>query len=757
MYKQIVSALLLIFLGGCHANRDFPGNIFSVNPMIGADGDGRISPVAVVPFGMIQLGPDTRPYLNGYHYSDPNIIGFSHIHKSGAGCGDMLDLLFMPTVGPMEYYLNRKPYQNRGYESPMNHAKEQVVPGKYAVFLEDRAVQVELSATKRCGFHRYSFPETDSANVVIDLVHSNLGACSIYPDENYDTVTCAALKVVSEYRIEGFRITAGQAEEQHVYFVIDFSQPFEEKLILDDLTPYPSDEIDKRKIRAVFRFKNKGKKPLLARVGISPVSIEGAAKNLEAEIPHWDFDRTVAEAQQAWAQELNKFSIQTEDPNQRILFYTSLYNVLMYPALYSDTDGKYRGPDHLVHQAEFDYMAHVSSLWDTFRAQNPLMSLINPTMGNYHVQTFLAHYNHSGLLPIMPLSGNETFVMLGYHAMPIIADTYYKGLRNYDAEAIFKAMKVSAERDTFGYWLKVPLGTCNYKKYGYIPYETETRSVSTTLEYAYDDWCIAQMAGMLGKKEDYEYFMKRSKAYQHLFDPETGFMRAKSTDGKWLTPFEPLLPEHQKGSYVEGNAWQWTFFVPHDPEGLIDCYGGTENFVRKLDQLFETVDPDQARAASVQDMSGLIGQYAHGNEPSHHIPYLYSYAGAAWKTQEKVNEILTTMYRNAPDGLPGNDDTGQLTAWYVFSSMGLYPVRHGTGEYIIGSPLFEKLTFTHTLSGTPKTLTIEALNKTKENIYVQSISLNGSRYQEFYLNHNDLFSDDCHLVLTMGNTPAKKQ
>lgn len=749
--------LLSIFLWECSTNLESLDNLHSVNPMIGTDGDGRINPVAVVPFGMIQLGPDTRPFLNGYHYDDPNIIGFSHIHKSGAGCGDMLDLLFMPTVGPMEYYLNRKPYQERGYESPMNHAKEKVVPGKYAVYLEDREVQVELSASKRCGFHRYTFPETDNANVLIDLVHSNLGACSIYPDENYDTVTYAALNVVSDYRVEGFRITTGQAEEQHVYFVAEFSQPFEDKLILDDLTPYPSDAIKSRKIRAVFRFKNDGKKPLQIRVGISPTSIEGAAKNLKAEIPHWDFDRTVAEAQQSWAKELNKFSIQTENTEQRVLFYSSLYNVLMYPSLYSDIDGKYRGPDHQVHQAEnFDYMAQVSSLWDTFRAQNPLMSLMNPTMGNYHVKTFLAHYNHYGMLPIMPLCGNETLVMLGYHAMPVIADAYRKGLRDYDAEAIFEAMKVTAERDTFGYWLKVPLGTYNYRRYGYIPYETETRSVSTTLEYAYDDWCIAQMAKMLGKKADYEHYMKRSKAYKYLFDPQTGFMRAKSIDGKWLEPFEPLLPEHQKGSYVEGNAWQWTFFVPHDPEGLIELYGGTENFIDKLDKLFTTADPDPVRAASVQDMSGLIGQYAHGNEPSHHIPYFYSYAGSPWKTQEKVNEILTIMYQNAPDGLPGNDDTGQLTGWYVFSSMGFYPVRHGTGEYIIGAPMFDKLEFRHSLSGKPKTLTIEAKNKTKENIYVQSITLNGKPYDKFYLNHQDIFSDDCRLIFTMGNTPVKK-
>lgn len=691
MYKLPAVLLISLLLFECTVNnKESLDNLHFVNPMIGTDADGRINPVAVVPFGMIQLGPDTRPFLNGYHYRDPNIIGFSHIHKSGAGCGDMLDLLFMPTIGPMEYYMHRKPYQERGYEAPMNHDRETVVPGKYTVYLEDRDVQVELSATKRCGFHRYSFPETDEANVVIDLVHSNLGACSIYPEENYDTVTCAALHVVSDSRVEGFRVTAGQAEEQHVYFVAEFSKPFDDTLLLNDFTPHSSATIESRKIRAVFRFSNNDKEPLKIRVGVSPVSIEGAAKNLKVEIPHWDFDRTVAEAQQAWAKELNKFSIETENNEHRTLFYSSLYNVLMYPALYSDVDGQYRGPDHEVHKAKnFDYMAQVSSLWDTFRAQNPLMSLVNPKMGNYHVQTFLAHYNHYGMLPIMPLCGNETFVMLGYHAMPVIADAYAKGLRDYDAEAIFEAMKVSSQRDTFGYWLKEPLGTYNYKKYGYIPYETETRSVSTTLEYAYDDWCIAQMAKMLGKEPDYEHYMQRSMAYKHLFDKNTGFMRAKSIDGKWLEPFEPLLPEHQKGSYVEGNAWQWTFFVPHDPEGLIELYGGNDNFINKLDSLFTIVDPDHARATSVQDMSGLIGQYAHGNEPSHHIPYFYSYAGAPWKTQEKVNEILTTMYRNSPDGLPGNDDTGQLTAWYVFSSMGFYPVRHGTGEYIIGAPLFD--------------------------------------------------------------------
>lgn len=749
--------LIIASIPGCKQSAIELTNVNSVNPMIGTDSDGRISPVAVVPFGMIQLGPDTRSYLNGYHYSDNTIIGFSHIHKSGAGCGDMLDLLFKPFVGQMRYDQHRKSYQSRGYESIFTHANEKVVPGKYSVLLDDNEIQVNLSATKRCGFHQYFFPETDSANVVIDLVHSNLGACSIYDDENHDTVLSAALKVIDNSRVEGFRISTGMAAEQHVYFVAEFSRPFEEKLILDDLTPMPdADSISSLKIRSVFRFKSDGSEPVLIRVGISPVSIEGARKNLEAEIQHWDFDRTVSEAQQAWAEELNKFSVQTADSTQRVLFYTSLYNALMYPSLYSDVDGRYRGPDHLAHQADgFNYMAQVSSLWDTFRAQNPLISLINPTAGNDHIRTFLAHYQHYGQLPIWVLSGNETFVMLGYHAMPIIADSYYKGLRDYDVNAIYEAMKISANRDTFGYWLKVPLGTLNYKKYGYIPYDTEFRSVSTTLEYAYDDWCIAQMAKMLDNDEDYEYYLKRSKAYQYLFDQETGFMRAKNSEGNWLEPFEPLQPEHQKGSYVEGNAWQWTFFAPHDADELIKLYGGSDRFADKLDQLFSVVDPDQARAASMPDMSGLIGQYAHGNEPSHHIPYLYDYAGMPWKTQEKVNEILTTMYKNSPDGLAGNDDTGQLSAWYVFSSMGFYPVRHGNGEYMIGTPLFDKVEFTHTLNGSPKTLTIESRNRSRENIYVQSLLLNGKPYNSCHLEHCDLFSDDCSLVFTMGSTPNK--
>lgn len=749
--------LIIAGFSGCKQSAIDLTNVNAVNPMIGTDADGRISPVAVVPFGMVQLGPDTKPYLNGYHYSDNTIIGFSHIHKSGAGCGDMLDLLFKPFTGQMQYYNHRKAYQSRGYESTFTHANEQVIPGKYSVLLDDNEIQVNLSATKRCGFHQYFFPETDSANVVIDLVHSNLGACTIYADENHDTVMYAALKVIDDFRVEGFRVSTGQAAEQHVYFVAEFSRPFEEKLILDDLTPVPdADSISSLKIRSVFRFKSDGCEPVLIRVGISPVSVEGARKNLEAEIPHWDFDRTVSEAQQAWAEELNKFSVQTADSTQRILFYTSLYNALMYPSLYSDVDGQYRGPDYLVHQADgFNYMAQVSSLWDTFRAQNPLISLINPTVGNDHVRTFLAHYQHCGLLPIMPLCGNETLVMLGDHAMPVIADSYYKGLRDYDVEAIYEAMKVSADRDTFGYWLKVPLGMVNYKKYGYIPYDTEFRSVSTTLEYAYDDWCIAQMAKMLNKQEDYEHYLERSKAYQYLFDHETGFMRAKSVDGKWLEPFEPLQPEHQKGSYVEGNAWQWTFFVPHDADGLIELYGGPDRFTDKLDQLFSVADPDQARAASMPDMSGLIGQYAHGNEPSHHIPYFYDYAGMPWKTQEKVNEILTTMYKNSPDGLAGNDDTGQLSAWYVFSSMGFYPVRHGNGEYMIGAPLMDKVEFTHTLTGSPKTLVIEARNRTSENIYVQSLLLNGKPYNSSHIDHYDLFSNDCSLVFTMGDTPNK--
>ena len=756
-YHFFVFLVLIIIVAGSCSDELHLNNVHSVNPMIGTNADGRISPVAVVPFGMIQLGPDTRQFLNGYHYGDPTIIGFSHIHKSGAGCGDMLDLLFAPTIGDMNFQENRKDFQNIGYESKFNHDNEKVVPGKYSVLL-DNGVKVDLSATKRCGFHQYLFPKTDSANIIIDLVHANLGACSIYADENYDRVLDSKLKVVNDRTVEGYRISTGQSKEQHVYFVAEFSEPFEDKLIFDNFTPKSDiDSISGLAIRSSFQFKSDGKKPILVRVGVSPVDINGARKNLKQEISHWNFERSVAEAQQAWAEELNKFEIETSDSDKRVLFYSSLYNALMYPSLYSDIDGKYRGPDHKVHQADgFEYMAQISSLWDTFRAQNPLVTLINPTVGNYHVQTFLAHYQHFGLLPIMPLSGNETFVMLGFHAMPVIADSYYKGLRNYDAEAIFEAMKISANTDTFGYWLKEPLGTVNYKKYGYIPYDKETRSVSTTLEYAYDDWCIAQMAKMLNHPDDYEKYMERSKAYKHLFDQKTGFMRAKNIEGKWLEPFEPLKPEHQKESYVEGNAWQWTFFVPHDPEGLMDLYGGAEAFANKLDSLFSVVDHDKVRVSSVPDMSGLIGQYAHGNEPSHHIPYFYNYAGKPWKTQEMVNSILTTLYKNTPDGLPGNDDTGQLTAWYVFGTLGFYPVRHGNGEYAIGAPLMDKIEFKHTLTGVPRTLTIVAENLSDKNIYIQSLSLNGKPYNKSIINHKDLFSDDCRLVFTMGDTPNKE-
>lgn len=760
MIRNLIS-LLLLLLGffvfateGKYNNKIPIHNVGCVNPMIGTGADGRISPVAVVPFGMVQLGPDTRQFLNGYHYDDPYIIGFSHIHKSGAGCGDMLDLLFVPTIGEMNFFTKRTDYMPRGYESSFDHDNEKVVPGRYSVLL-DNGVKVDLTATKRCGFHQYLFPKTDSANIIIDLLHANFGACSIYDDENYDRVLDAKLKIVNPTTVEGYRISTGQSKEQHVYFVAEFSRPFQERLVFENLHPIPDIDISTSlSIHSVFRFKSDGKEPLLIRVGVSPVDIEGARKNLREEIGHWDFNRVVSEAREAWAKELNKFEVESDDAERRVLFYSSLYNALMYPSLYSDVDGRYRGPDHQVHLAEgYDYMAQVSSLWDTFRAQNPLITLINPTIGNYHIQTFLSHYDHYGLLPIMPLSGNETFVMLGYHAMPIIADSYYKGLRNYDAEALFEAMKISATTDTFGYWLKEPLGTVNYRKYGYIPHDTETRSVSTTLEYAYDDWCIAQMAKMLNRQEDYKVYMERSKAYHQLFDPETGFMRAKSSKGEWLEPFEPLKPEHQKESYVEGNAWQWTFFVPHDPEGLIELFGGKEPFVNKLDQLFNVIDPDKSRAVSVPDMSGLIGQYAHGNEPSHHIPYFYNYAGQPWKTQEMVNRILTTLYKNSPDGLPGNDDTGQLTAWYVFGSMGFYPVRHGNGEYAIGAPLMDKIMFTHTLNGEPKTLTIKAINRSEANIYVQSLMLNGKPYKESIINHQDIFSDNCSLIFIMGNTP----
>jgi predicted alpha-1,2-mannosidase len=727
-----------------------------VNMFIGTGGNGRIIPVAVAPRGMVQLGPDTRRGGSGYHYSNPTILGFSHTHKSGGGCGDFLDILLQPTAGELMLEPGEEASPGTGYRSAFSHEEEYASPGRYRVRLADYDIEVTLTATKRCGFHRYEFPEGKDSHIILDLIHGNTHACTIVKEDGGDSTIAASVRILDDRRIEGFKISEGWSEEMHAYFAMEFSQPFSGHGIQDEIAGeylYGAGEVSSKQIRAHFDFDLEEDRVVLVKAGISPVSTENAWANLRAEIPGWEFREAVETVQDSWRQELERVRVKGGTPAERELFITGLYNVLVYPMLYMDVNGQYRGPDHKVHRAEgYEHYAGYIGTWDVFRAANPLLTLIRPDAANDYVKTMLAHYEICGLLPVWVLAGDEDLTMQGFHSVPMIADTYYKGIRDYDAEKVYRAILASAMKDTFGYCMRRFVGLKNYKEYGYVPADLEYESVAKTLEYAYDDWTVAQMAEMLGHRDDYEYFMERALSYRKVFDTNANFMRGRMSDGSWRTPFDPFYSFHRRDDFMEGTAWQWTFFVPHDPVGLAGLMGGEEMFIGKLDSLFaaEPLIRKQDYKGS-GDISGMIGQYAHGNEVSQHIAYFYNYFGQPWKTQEWVNQIRNTLYNTTPDGYCGNEDTGQMSAWYVFSCMGFYPVTHGQGVYVIGTPAFERIKFEHGFGGT---LTIRADNAGGENIYIQSVKLDGRDYTKNWFRHEDLFNgDEVTIEFQMGDRP----
>ena len=721
-----------------------------VNPVIGTGGNGGIVPAAGVPFGMVQVGPDTRVSNNGYHHDDKQIMGFSHVHKSGGGCGDFLDILFQPVPGAKLAKLPDE-YPAKGYVSAFTHSSERISPGAYAVTLDDFQTRVSLTATARCGFHRYEFPQPGSNHVMVDLNHGNHGACTICQEDDHDRVVSAQIKAVGTRAIEGHRISSGWAPEQHVYFYAEFSQPFTRIAIYDNQKLLgDATEGSGTDIRAALCFDTNNHQPVLVKVGISSVSTAGARKNLQAELGDWDFPAAQSRATALWQKELAKVVIGDTDSKAKEIFYTCIYNTLRYPMLFSDVDGNYRGPDHKVHQARgFNYYGGVVGIWDTFRAATPLLTLLQPQVANDYVRTLLEHYRHFGQLPIWVLAGNETFQMVGLPSMPVIADCYFKGIRNYDAEAAFEAMKQSAMKDFCGTSMRYPVGLANYKKFGYVPADLEMESVARTLEYAYDDWCIAQMAKMLGKNRDYQYFIKRSESYQNVIDPTTHLARGRLADGSWRAPFDPFLSNHRRDDYCEGDAWQWTFFVPHDVAGLAKTMGGPAALASQLDALF-SLDSKLHGANASGDVSGMIGQYAHGNEPGHHTIYMYDTVGQPWKTQQYVRQVMDTLYDNTPEGICGNEDTGQMSAWYVWSAMGFYPVRHGTGEYMVGTPLFRHLELTHSHGK----LVVLAPAVSAANKYIKTLRLNGKKLSRFDLHHDELFGRDALLEFEMSELPA---
>ena len=716
--------------------------------MMGTDLDGRIIPLAVAPFGMVQLSPDTYYIASGYHYTHPEILCFSHSHACGNGGGDMQDICVMPVSG--ERWKNLSVYPD-DIKSAYSHDREHVEPGYYTVDLLDFGIKAELTATERCGVHRYTFPAGKSQYFTIDLKRGNASRPTTVPEEFHDTVIVSRMRVVDEYNVQGYRVTEGWSPEQHAYFHARFNKPIRSFKLFRDRALSGESDITGRDVRALFDFADGGE-PLVVKVGYSPTSMDGALANLEAEVDAKDFDQVRKETSEAWDKELSAITIFDEDSAEKDLFYSSLYFALMYPQLYSDVDGGYRSSDFKAHAGNFRYYAGVLGLWDTFRAQNPLVSILRPDITSDLMKTFLEHFRNCGQLPIWTINGEENMCMTGYHSMPVIASAMARGIGGFPADSLLEAMKVSAQRDTFGFFCRKFRGAKFYREFGYVPCDLETHATSKTLEYCYDDWCIAQVARMLGKRKDYREYMRYSRWYRNVFDTEIGYPRGRDSKGDFRPGFDPLYDGGygEISDFCEGNSYQYSFFVPHDVYGLMDIMGGRESFVGRLDSLFSTpVEEQVAWTGQKVGRFGFIGQYAHTNEPVHHVAYLYNYAGEPWKCQEKIREILNTQYNTSPRGMCGNDDTGQMSAWFVMSALGFYPVTHGQDIFVIGSPLFKKVELRHSKG----TLTILARGNAPGSPYVKGVKVNGRNHRKNYFRGKDLFEGDVTVEFEMASKP----
>ena len=691
------SILLVYFLLNSQLTLSQQNLIKYVDPMIGTDGHGHTYPGATVPFGMVQLSPDTRidgswDGCSGYHYSDSVIFGFSHTHLSGTGVSDYGDILLFP--------LSEKFNSEKKYSSTFNHANEIASPGYYSVFLTSEAVKAELTTSERVGFHQYSFNSgIDSAGLIIDLRHR-------------DRITGAELFQIDEKHIAGFRRSSGWANDQLIFFYIEFSDPVKFDFVQSDSVIHYGKKNDLPtfygNIYASLKFKLPSDHILKVKVALSSVSTEGARNNLLAEIPHWDFQSTRSNAENKWNKELNKIKVTGGTEENFKIFYTSLYHCMGLPAIYNDVDGRYRGRDFKIHKSQSDYYT-VFSLWDTFRAWHPLMTIIDRKRTLDFIKTFLKQYEQGRMLPVWELSSNETECMIGYHSVSVITDAYLKGINNFNAENALMAMRNSAES-------KNRYGLGAYINHGYLDVLDESESVSKTLEYSYDDWCISKFANAIGRADVEKQYCKRSNHWQNLFDINSKFIRPRKNGG-WLKPFDPF---EVNNNYTEANAWQYTFFVPHNVDELIRKMGGKNSFEEKLDELFSTQNKTTGRDQA--DISGMIGQYAHGNEPSHHMAYLYNYTDHPWKTQMRITQILNDMYQAKPDGLIGNEDCGQMSAWFVMSAMGLYQVCPGNNRFEITTPLFDDV-WINLENG--KIFHIHKENSSKENQYIQNSLCNG--------------------------------
>jgi len=697
------------------------------DPMVGTGGGGHTFPGAVMPFGMVQLSPDTRLHgwdgCSGYQYSDHKIYGFSHTHLSGTGCSDDGDVLLMPTCG--------KPrFNHTNYGSNFSHANERASPGYYAVKLDKYGIEAELTVTARTGAHKYIFPKSTSANIILDL-------------NSRDKLKHGEININGYHEITGMRLSSTWADSQYVYFVIQFSKPFSRSGIMKNGVLHNNlKQAQGHHLKAYVSFDDENGDTVYVKVGLSFVSIEGARNNLVTEQPGWNFEKILSKAQAEWNKNLSKIELETTDTAVMRTFYSSLYHTMVPPVLCSDVDGKYRGRDLNIHDAKnFDYYT-ACSLWDTYRALHPMLTLIDRKRTADFVNSFLTAYLQRGLLPVWDLNSCETWGMIGYHAVSVINEAYQKDITGFDANLALEAMKRSAtisRKDLGKYFKWGPLVTMasfyryavgwdDYQKSGYIRCRLAIHSVSKSLEFAYDDWCIGQMAKKMGKTEDYEFFNQRAKNYRFLLDSVTGFMRPRQRN--FIKPFDPYAVTLH---FTEANAWQYSFTCPQDISGQMKIIGGKQKLALLLDSLFNT--HIKMRGLPEINVTGLIGQYAHGNEPSHHIIYEYDYVGQPWKAQAMVRRVMNELYRAQPDGLSGNEDCGQMSAWYVMSALGFYPVCPGSDHYAIGSPIGDKAVM-HFENG--KNLTVLAHHNSKQNVYIQSAKLNGVEYTKSYITYKDV-------------------
>ena len=764
--KKIVSVIVLLVQVQVFAQNKPTENVIQyVNPMVGTKNMGHTYPGATVPFGMVQLSPETNSqpmfkdgqynketyaYCSGYQYEDSTIFGFSHTHFSGTGHSDLGDFRLMPTTGKLQLDPGNASDPSSGYLSTFSHKNEYAEPGYYKVKLDDYNITAELSATSRVGVHQYTFPATDSAHIILDLMSNIYG----YEDKNVWTF----VRVENDTLITGYRQTNGWARTRTVYFAMNFSKPFhayghkkyDDQVYTGFWRKFNEEEnfpeMAGKNIRAYFNFKTAKDEKIKIKFALSSVSTKGALKNLKAEVPHWDFDAIKQQSQNEWNKELSKIEVTTSTDQDKETFYTALYHTMLGPVIYQDVDGAYRGLDMNIHHSKNFTNYTIFSLWDTYRALHPLFNIIQVQRNTDMIKSMLAHYDQSvhKMLPVWSHYSNENWCMIGYHSVSVIADAIAKGNTNFDVDRALDACLNTANCRYFD-------GLGSYIDLGYVPEDKSHSSVSKTLEYAYDDWCIAQIANQVGNDERYNEYMRRSESFVNTYDSTLGFMRPKFSDGKWKKEFNELSTHGQE--FIEGNAWNYSLFVPHEVDEMITMMGGRKQFSRHLDKLF-TMKLEDKHFEGTEDITrdGIIGNYVHGNEPGHHIPYLYNWTGDEWKTQERVRMIMNTMYSNSVDGLCGNDDAGQMSAWYVFSSLGFYPVCPGSDQYSIGSPSVKSATI-NLENG--KKLRIKTVNQGHKNVYVNKVEVNGVEINRNHLLHHEIINGG-EIKFYLSAKPKKK-